>query len=439
MQKNYTNAGTPDELRAWDKEVIWHPYTPLTGAAEPILVTGAEGVYIHTADGRKIIDAVSSWWVNIHGHSNPYIAQALAAQAITLEHVIFAGFTHAPAIRLAKNLLTILPPGQSRIFYSDNGSTAVEVGIKMAIQYWYNRGITHKKKVIAIQGAYHGDTFGSMSVSDRSIFTDPFQPYLFDTVFIDFPTAANETEVISQFREYVAQGDVAAFIYEPLVQGAAGMRIYTPAVLDALLGEAQANNVLCIADEVFTGFGRTGKLFASEYCTHQPDIVTVSKGITGGTIALGVTSCTDKIAQAFQTEDFTKTLFHGHSYTANPITCAAANASFDLLMDADCRQRIDRISRQQEAFAAQLANHPAVLEARSLGTILRIELRTEEGTGYAHGLRKKIFPYFIERNILLRPLGNILYVLPPYVITEEALQTVYTAIEEFMQTLPTTA
>ncbi|MBT1690532.1 adenosylmethionine--8-amino-7-oxononanoate transaminase [Dawidia soli] len=439
MQKNYNNTGTPDALRAWDKEVIWHPFTPLTGAAEPILITAGEGVYLHTADGRKIIDAVSSWWVNIHGHANPYIARALAEQATTLEHVIFAGFTHAPAIRLAKNLLTILPPGQSRIFFSDNGSTAVEVGIKMAIQYWHNRGVRNRKKVIAIQGAYHGDTFGAMSVGDRSIFTDPFQPYLFDVAFIDFPTAAHEAGVIEQFRKLVAQGDVGAFIYEPLVQGSAGMRIYTPAVLDALLAEAKAHDVICIADEVFTGFGRTGKLFASEYCQHQPDIVAISKGITGGTMALGVTSCSDKIVQAFQTDDFLKTFFHGHSYTANPITCAAANASFDLLTDPDCRQRIDRISRQHEAFATHIRKHPAVLEARSLGTILRVELQTEEGTAYANSLRKKIYPYFLERNILLRPLGNILYVLPPYVMTEEALQTVYTAIEEFIQTLPTKA
>ncbi|HEY9048684.1 MAG TPA: adenosylmethionine--8-amino-7-oxononanoate transaminase [Ohtaekwangia sp.] len=421
-------------LKELDKKNIWHPFTPLVGGVEPVMITAAEGVYLHTDDGRKIIDAVSSWWVNIHGHSNQTIAKAVAEQAGKLEHVIFAGFTHEPAIRLSKNLLSILPPNQSRIFFSDNGSTAVEVGLKMALQYWYNQGIP-RKKIIAIDGAYHGDTFGSMSVGERGIFTNPFQSHLFETIFIDFPEAGREEHILEQFCELIEDGDVAAFIYEPLVQGAGGMRMYSASLLNDLLTEAQANDVICIADEVLTGFGRTGKYFASDYCLVKPDIMALSKGITGGTMPLGVTTCSDKIQEAFQTDDFLKTFFHGHSYTANPIACAAANASFNLLVAEECQQNIQRIASQHRAFASELLHHNAVATVRSLGTFLALEIKTDTKTSYENEIRKMIYPFFMERNVLLRPLGNIIYILPPYVITNEQLQEVYTVIRAFLDML----
>jgi adenosylmethionine-8-amino-7-oxononanoate aminotransferase len=235
-----------DELSKLDKEFIWHPFTPLVAGNEPIVVRSAHGVYLETSDGRKILDAISSWWVNLHGHSHPKIAEAVYEQAKKLEHVIFAGFTHEPAIRLAKNLTTILPGNISKIFFSDDGSTSVEVALKMAFQYWHNKGEA-KKKVIALRGAYHGDTFGSMSVGDRGMFTDPFNPFLFDVVFIDFPTPATEHFVMGQFKETIASGEVAAFIFEPLVQGAAGMRMYSAETLDALIDRAHEKDVLCIA------------------------------------------------------------------------------------------------------------------------------------------------------------------------------------------------
>lgn len=422
-------------LAELDKKNIWHPFTALEGAPEPLFVESAHGVYLHLKDGRKVIDAVSSWWVNIHGHSNRVISRAIADQAEKLEHVIFAGFTHEPAIRLSENLLSILPKNQSKIFFSDDGSTAVEVGLKMAMQFWFNQGIKNKTKIIALEGAYHGDTFGSMSVGERSAFTAAFTPYLFEVDFIDFPTATNQEEVIRDFEKKIKSHDVGVFIYEPLVQGAAGMRMYSVEILDKLISLAQQNHVLCIADEVFTGFGRTGKLFASDHLKNQPDIVAVSKGITGGFLPLGVTSCSPKIIGAFKSPDASKTFFHGHSYTANPIACAAANASFELLIGKECQANIQRISQSHLQFHNKIKNHKEIKESRCLGTILAIELQTQEGTSYFSEMRKKIYPFFLERNILLRPLGNVIYILPPYLITNDELQVVYDAIEEFLNQL----
>jgi adenosylmethionine---8-amino-7-oxononanoate aminotransferase len=420
------------DLLNLDKKNIWHPFTPLLGAAEPLLIKSANGVYLNTHDGRKIIDAISSWWVNIHGHSHPYIAEALARQASTLEHVIFAGFTHEPAITLSKNLLTILPKNQSKLFFSDNGSTAVEVALKMAFQYWHNQKI-ERQSIIALNGAYHGDTFGAMSVGERSLFTTPFTRYLFDTQFVDFPDAASEQKVFNEFKRIIDKENVAAFIFEPLVQGASGMRMYRATILDQMINYAQQHDVICIADEVFTGFGRTGKLFASHYLTYSPDIIAMSKGLTGGTLPLGITSCSQKISRAFETDDFSKTFFHGHSYTANPLSCAAANASFDLLMTDECQSRIAAISEWNLNFIAKIKISNKIRDVRSTGTILSIELNTEETTAYANTMRKKIYPYFLDRNVLLRPLGNVIYILPPYVITNDQLDYIGQTVIDFLQ------
>jgi adenosylmethionine---8-amino-7-oxononanoate aminotransferase len=417
-------------LKEIDRSNIWHPFTSLVNVESPVLIRSAEGVYLQTDDGRNIIDAVSSWWVNLHGHGNQYIAKAIAKQALELEHVIFAGFTHEPAIELSQKLLSILPSNQKKLFFSDNGSTAVEVGLKMALQYWHNSGVA-KKKIVAFKGAYHGDTFGSMSVGERGIFTEAFSRYLFDVCFIDVPFENDADRALAQFEEICADNDVAAFIYEPLVQGAAGMKIYSAAGLDRIIACAKSKKVICIADEVFTGFGRTGKLFASAYLMNPPDIMCISKGITGGFLPLGVTSCSDSILSAYQDSDKAKTFFHGHSYTANPIACAAAIASFDLLVSQQCQHDITRISTRHKAFAAHIEKSPAVQSANALGTILSVELRTSESTSYMNPARQRIYSFFLERNILLRPLGNIIYVLPPYIISDQELSTIYSAIEEF--------
>ncbi|MCG8388573.1 MAG: adenosylmethionine--8-amino-7-oxononanoate transaminase [Cytophagales bacterium] len=418
---------------AKDKNSIWHPFTPLAGVDDPLMVTKAEGVYLHTEDGRKIIDAVSSWWVNLHGHSHPYIAEKVSQQAHQLEHVIFAGFTHQPAIELAENLLSVLPGNQSKIFYSDNGSTAVEVALKMAFQYWYNQGIP-KKKVIALDGGYHGDTFGSMSVGERGDFTTPFVPFLFDVDYVDFPYPDTEGEVLNQFKDLVSQGDVAAFIFEPLVQGASGMRIYSTPFLDQLISICQENNVLCIADEVMTGFGRTGKWFASEYLDHKPDILCLSKGLTGGTMALGVTSCTEEVMKVYRSTQLKKAFLHGHSFTANPIACAAANASFELLSKKECQQAIQWISEMQAQFVVKNQSRPILNDIRSLGTILALEFKTDQDSSYFSEMRNVLYPFFLQRNVLLRPLGNLIYVLPPYVIDPQQLGHVHAVIEEFLDT-----
>lgn len=420
-----------NDLIEIDRNNIWHPFSPLQGDADLPLIEKGDGVYLQTIDGRRIIDAISSWWVNLHGHANETIARAIGEQAQKLEHVIFAGFTHEPAISLTKKLMTVLPSSYDRIFFSDNGSTAVEVALKMSIQYWHNRGLK-RRKVIAIRGGYHGDTFGAMSVAERGLFTEPFTPYLFETTFIDFPSPEREDLVLEEFKDIVGCEDVAAFIFEPLVQAAGGMRIYSSEVLDRLVDVAHSHGVICIADEVFTGFGRTGKMLAVDYLRNKPDIITLSKGITGGFLALGATACSEKVSAAFSSSSLSRTFFHGHSYTANPLACAAANASFDLLVDEDCQQRIRTISRCHEEFAATLRTQPGVADVRSLGTILAVELATVEGSGYTNRLREAIYPYFLNRNILLRPLGNVLYVLPPYVITEAELRSIYDAILEFV-------
>lgn len=422
-----------NDLLAFDRRYVWHPFTPLAVETAPLLVTAAEGIYLHTHDGRSVIDAVSSWWVNLHGHSHPVIANAIADQAARLEHVMFAGFTHPPAVNLARNLLDILPIDQGRIFFSDNGSTAVEVALKMAIQYWHIKGIK-RHKVIAIKGAYHGDTFGAMAIGDRGLFTRPFLPFLFDVVFIDFPTEQNYEQVYRDFTAHIDSGDVACFIFEPLVQAAGGMRMYQADHLDSLMKYAASGEVLCIADEVFTGFGRTGKLFASDYLTCKPDLMALSKGLTGGALPMGVTACASKVLEAFDSQEFSRTFFHGHSFTANPVACAAANASYHLLMRPSCQTSILRIGENHKSFLERIKDHDRVRTVRSLGTILAIEVEAGD-TGYENHIAKTIYSYFLERNILLRPLGNVIYVLPPYVIGDAECRLIYTCIEEFLDQL----
>jgi adenosylmethionine-8-amino-7-oxononanoate aminotransferase len=421
-------------LSSRDSRVIWHPYTQARLSGPPIAIVRGEGVFLYDESGDRYIDAVSSWWVNLHGHAHPYIAEKVSEQLLKLEHVIFAGFTHQPAIELAERLLTILPAGQSRIFYSDNGSTATEVAVKMSLQYWHNKGY-HKNKIIAFQHAYHGDTFGAMSVSARSSFTEAFTDLLFHVIHIPLPVKEKEAETLRVFDEMINEheGNIAAFIFEPLVLGAGGMLMYEAEVLDKLIKICSANSILTIADEVMTGFGRTGKHFASGYLTVSPDIVCMSKGITGGTMAFGATSCTEEIFSAFLSDDRNKTFFHGHSYTANPIACAAALASMDLLLGEECLQNIQSISASHLGFIRKNQDSRAFKNLRSQGTILAMDIETPEESSYFHSLGTRLYGFFIERGIILRPLGNTLYVMPPYCITKEDLELVYAAIEAFAE------
>ncbi len=396
-----------------DKQLIWHPYSAQKDQPFTIPIVRAKGSLLFAEDGQSYIDAISSWWVNLHGHGHPYIAQKMYEQALTLEHVIFAGFTHKPAVELAERLLPLLPGSMEKMFYSDNGSTAVEVALKMALQFWWNQHIP-RKKILAFYNAYHGDTFGAMSVSGRSIFTDAFADQLIDVVFMDTPTHEN----ISDLKTFVQTHahEIACFIYEPLVQGAGGMKMYDPYLMNELLNTVKLNDIICIADEVMTGFGRTGKLFASHYMHKQPDIVCLSKGITGGTMALGATACNKKIHDAFVVDEKRKTFFHGHSFTANPIACAAALASLDLLEKEETQNAIDEMTTAFKSFAASISAHTNVSEARSLGTILAFELGSAHHD-YLNDLKAAISVMSLSNGVLIRPLGNTVYVMPPYCLT----------------------
>lgn len=413
-----------------DQAVIWHPYTQMQNASPAIPIVRGEGVYLIAENGKKYLDAVSSWWVNIHGHAHPYIAQKVAEQLKTLEHVIFAGFTHLGAVELAERLLDILPSGQNKVFYSDNGSTAVEVALKMCFQYWSNQGQS-RTKVLAFNNSYHGDTFGAMAVSSRSAFTGPFEKLLFDVEFIDVPDKGNIESLKSQLSAMSSQ--LSVFIFEPLVQGAGGMQMYEAEYLDQLIAHCKNEGILTIADEVMTGFGRTGKLFASDHLTQQPDLMCFSKGLTGGTMALGITTCTLSIYEAFLSEDKLKTLFHGHSFTANPIACSAALASLDILLDHETLESIKRISERHQQFAAVISKHSKVKALRQTGTILALEWETGEGTSYFNNLRDNLYNFFLQEGIILRPLGNIIYIMPPYCITNEQLNYIYIKIEEALE------
>lgn len=421
-----------DSLSSRDSKVIWHPYTQHQKMEEPIPISRGEGALLFDENGNAYIDAVSSWWVNLHGHAHPYIAEKIYKQALALEQVIFTHFTHEPAVALAERILKILPGKYSKIFYSDNGSTAVEVALKMAIQYWKNKNQPQRNKIIAFYNAYHGDTFGAMSVSTRGLFTNSFKDFLFDTVFIETPREENLGELKSTVQRY--EGQIAAFIYEPLLQAAGGMHIHEAEYLDQLLAVMQAENILCIADEVLTGFGRTGSFFAGESMGHQADMMCLSKGLTGGTMALGITACTQNIFNAFLSTDRTKTFFHGHSFTANPLACTAGLASLDLLEKTSCREQIQWICQQHEEFARNelsVIGMELIMNIRIIGTILAFELNIGKDE-YINEISTTVMAKALSQGIYLRPLGNTVYIMPPYCITTEQLRKIY----QFILSIP---
>ncbi|AJW63159.1 Adenosylmethionine-8-amino-7-oxononanoate aminotransferase [Elizabethkingia miricola] len=419
------------ELIARDHKVNWHPYTQMKTASHIPIVRG-EGSYIYDADGKRYIDAVSSWWVTLHGHAHPYIAAKVSQQLETLEQVIFAGFTHPNAIELSERLLSLLPDNQEKAFYTDNGSTAIEVALKMCLQFHYNRSVK-KNKIFAFRNGYHGDTFGAMSVSGRGLWTNPFGEQLFEVLFIDVPTKENLEEIKSYVDLHA--GEVACFVYEPLVQGAGGMLMHEAEALSELMQFCKSKEILLIQDEIFVGFGRTGKLFAADHLSEVPDIMCFSKGLTGGTLPLGITTCTEEIYNAFYSDDKTKALFHGHSFTASPLACAAALASLDLLLLKDTQRNIERIVQQHKDFGEVLKKHPKVKEVRQTGTIFAMEWRINEETSYFSDMHEILYPYFLQRGILMRPLGNIIYMVPPYCTTKEDLEEIYQSILEALDIL----
>lgn len=412
---------------------LWHPYTQEFLDPAPVKVLRGEGSYLITESGKKLLDGISSWWVNIHGHAHPFIAEAISKQAKTLEQVIFAGFTHEPALELANKLLEKLPAEQKKVFLSDNGSTAVEVAIKMCMQYWHNKGDS-KNIFLALEDSYHGDTFGSMSVSSRSVFTKAFEKNLFEVIHLPLPTEGKEKACMETLKNLLKKHkeNIAGFIFEPLLLGAGGMLVYSAEVLNEILKIIRSENILCIADEVFTGFGRTGSFMAMDQVEENADLYCFSKGITGGFMPLGVTTCRQEIYNAFLSEDRKKTFFHGHSYTANPLACAASCASFELWEKEDTLMKIQEISKKFELMKEEFKKNRNLIHIRNKGPMLAMELKTKEQTGYTNELKNKVIKYYYEEDILVRPLGNILYFLPPYCTDTKAMEKIFHTTEKFL-------
>ncbi len=417
-----------------DQDAVWHPYSHSSAfeATYPVIARARDAL-LYTDGGQILIDAISSWWVNLHGHCNAKITAAINSQIQNLDHSIFAGFTHKPAIELAELLLQMVPGQHSKVFYSDNGSTSVEVALKMALQYWHLReDRTRKQKIIHFENSYHGDTFGAMAVGHRGIFTRPFHSLLFRTESIPTPTADNIASLKVHLRALFAEGETAAFIFEPGVQGAGGFHMYELSLLDDILEICRESAVLTIADEVLTGFGRTGELFATSSLIHPPDIVCLAKGITGGVLPLAATICNNRVASVFSSKHDSNKFFHGHSYTANPIACAAAKASMDLLLSNHCLRQRENLTKSMSQAVKNFSKSKLLTNVRSFGTIFAAEFGHTAGRSYLNPIGKSISEFFFNRGVLVRPLGNTIYFMPPYCIQENQIQKIFNTLEDYL-------
>jgi adenosylmethionine-8-amino-7-oxononanoate aminotransferase len=417
-----------------DKEYVWHPFTQVQTEAPPIQIVKAKDSKLFDDKGKSYIDCNSSWWVNIHGHGNKHIQKAINTQFKEVDHIIFAGATHTKAIELAERVATKLPAPLTKVFFSDDGSTAVEVALKIAIQFWHNRN-EQRTKILAIDGAYHGDTFGAMSVCERGVFNRPFESLFFQVDFLDFPTPEKEETLLAKAETLLKLNQHAALIVEPLVQGSAGMRMYSARFLDELVKIAKKHQTLVIFDEVMTGWGRTGKWFALNHIQETPDIVCLSKGLTGGVLPLGLTVATKDIFNAFLSNEKQRAFLHGHSFTGNPLACAAACASLDLLEEEKTWSAIQRISSNYQAYIDELTPNPVIKEIRQLGTILAIELTVSEETSYFNSIRDEAYHYFLENGLWIRPLGNVIFVNPPYCLTQAEQNRIFAVIKRFIKKL----
>ncbi len=411
---------------------IWHPFTQ-HGLGDPIpQIARTEGAALYTRDGRRIVDAISSWWVTTHGHRHPRIMAAIADEAGRMDQIIFAGWTHEPAETLARGLIDIMPPALQHVFFSDSGSTAVEVALKMALGFWRNRG-EPRDRILVLEHSYHGDTIGTMSVGERGVYNRAYAPLLFDVDRIPFPHRGCEQASLDAL-EAACRAAPAAFIVEPLVLGAGGMLVYPPHVLAGMRAICARHRVLFIADEVMTGWGRTGTVLACEQADIVPDILCLSKGLTGGAVPLAVTMATAEIFDAHLSDDRARMFFHSSSYTANPIACAAANANLAIWRDEPVDDRIALLGTRQAARLARLSGVRGVTNPRRIGTITAVDLQVGDG-GYLSDLGPRLSRFFVSRDLLLRPLGNTVYVMPPYCIDEADLDAIYGAIEEACATL----
>ncbi len=411
-----------------DLNRVWHPFTQHALAPPPLAIARGEGAWLTTEDGRRILDGISSWWVTTHGHNQPRIMAAIREQTEKLDQVIFAGFTHQPAEGLATGLLAVAPPGLGHVFYSDSGSTSVEVALKMALGFWHNRG-ERRSRIIALEHAYHGDTIGTMAAGARGVFNEAYTPLLFDVARLPFssdPRISSDIEPTLAALEKAAPG-AAALIVEPLLLGAGGMLMYGADLLARMKRICERHGVLFIADEVLTGFGRTGTLFACEQAGVAPDLLCIAKGLTGGSLPLAATLATPAIFQAHYSTERRHTFFHSSSYTANPIACAAANANLALWRDEPVLARVKQVGAMQEERLARFRADPRFENVRRLGTVTALDLKVAD-PGYLAGQGPGLAAHFLDRGVLLRPLGNTIYVLPPYCITGAELDMIYDAV-----------
>lgn len=407
---------------------IWHPLTQHAVSPPEVFIERAEGSWLQARGGRKILDAVSSWWVITHGHNHPKIIEAICEQAGRLDQVMFAGFTHEPAERLAPRLLAKADKSLQFVFFSDSGSTAVEAALKMALGYHIHND-KPRTKIVSLEGGYHGDTFGAMAAGGRTVFNKIYEPYLFEVTHLPFPAPGEEHRTLQQFSDLLKKegDDIAALIVEPLVQGASGMRTYPPATLKTLHDLCREYGVLLIADEVMTGFGRTGTMFACEQAGIAPDIMCLSKGLTGGALPMGATLCTKDVYKAFYRKDRAKMFFHSSSFTGNPIACAAALANMKIWEEEPVLEKIEAIARSHVRARQWFAARPDVSDLRTLGAIFALDIG-RDAKGYLSSLGPYLYDFFMARDVLLRPLGNTVYILPPYCTTQEELDLIYDAI-----------
>lgn len=405
---------------------VWHPFTQHGLGEEYPEIARAKGIWLHGADGRKWIDAISSWWVTTHGHGHPRIVSAIREQAERLDQIIFAGWTHAPAEAVARELVRIMPAPLSRVFFSDSGSTSVEVALKMALGHFLNRG-EHRDRIIVMEHSYHGDTVGAMSVGARGVFNRAYAPLLFDVDTIPYPSEGREQETLDALEHYCRVHDAAALIVEPLILGAGGMLTYSPTVLSEMRNICARHGVLFIADEVMTGWGRTGTLLACEQANIVPDILCLSKGLTGGAVPLAVTMATEEIFRSHFSPDRERMFFHSSSYTANPIACAAADANLAIWREEPVRDRIDALGQAQQHCLGEMAGRADVRNARRMGTIAAFDIVAGDD-GYMSNIAPALSARCREMGVLLRPLGNSVYIMPPYCISEAGLQKVYETI-----------
>ncbi len=425
-----TNPVTSEKLSERDKKHLWHPLTQHKTHPNMLAISKAKGALLFDENGKEYIDGIASWYTCMYGHCHPRILEKVGQQMQQLDQVVFSGFTHEPAVKLSEALIKILPENQEKLFFSDNGSTATEIGIKMALQYHFNSG-EKRNVLLAFEEGFHGDTFGAMSVSGLSVYNGPFEDFFISVERIPVPTKENIADILTDLKVRLKSNDVAGFIYEPLVQGAAAMKMHDADGLDQILAVLKEHHVLTIADEVMTGFGKTGKHFASDHIATKPDIICLSKALTAGLVPMGLTTCTEKVYQAFYSDDIAKGLFHGHTYTANPLACTAALTAVELLQTDEIQNNIQNIIRWHKAFDAQIKNHPKVGATRHLGVIYALDLDVKmERYG---NLRDKLFKHFMDNGVFLRPLGNTIYILAPFIISKEQMEKIYSTIQSALE------